>query len=192
MSSPEHRSAPPSAELPPRTFREQMHHSLREAKRMIDIANALFVHEDTQKGAEATLRAVINTGISLADTIPVFGEIASWGADIAKIVEDFRYKRRRKEAKKRGEDPDLVVREKFNLTPDVPTWVAVGTEVLEFFTGGFFPSHAIETTWQLAYDAKDIYRALRAARRVLNEAEEQHREAEQAANVFLSDSDPQE
>jgi len=114
---------------------------------------------DLVEGKEAALRTVSNTAISIADTVPGFGELASWGADLAKVWARYDYEKRREDAVKNGEDPDEVELSKIDLTPDVSVKIAVLTELLELLTGGLVPSHAIETGLQLKADWPKLKKA---------------------------------
>ncbi|HEU4985166.1 MAG TPA: hypothetical protein VFT58_05950, partial [Nitrososphaera sp.] len=100
-------------------------------RQVYSTAKEILANKDVRAGAKATVRTVINLGITAADFFPGIGEAASWAADAGKFV---------------GLD----------LTPNVPKWLAVGSELLEFPTAGLAPSHAIETGMQLWHDRKVI------------------------------------
>ena len=114
-------------------------------KRLQDIVE----DPEVRKGMVALLRTGINLGISGADTLPLgVGEMASWTADACKYIA-----------------------QKFNInvldtSPDVSLSVAVGTEALEFASGGLVPSHVVETTMQLKADWPRLKGAYDKARRI--------------------------
>lgn len=142
---------------------------------------------EIRQGGDAALRSVVNVAISCIDIVPGAGELASWGADVAAIVEEIRYRKRRGEAEDRGEDPNKVTHEKYNLTPDVSVWIKTLTEILEFVPAplpSMLPTHAIETAGQLYYDIPRMITALKKARVALVDIQAQHRVATQAAEVF--------
>lgn len=89
-----------------------------------------------RQAATAALRTLANIGISFADAVPVAGEVPSWLADLGKFTD--RWAR--------------VIGLSTDLTPDVSKQVAVGSEMLEAYSGTAFPSHAIETTLQIKAD----------------------------------------
>lgn len=104
-----------------------------------------------QGAVAACFRTIMNTGITAADFVPGIGEVVSGGADFLKVL--------RRSMKKVGVDPSFL-----DLTPDVSLRIALGSEVLEFGTGGLAPTHAIEGTMQLR---KDIPRIKEGAKRFM-------------------------
>lgn len=149
----------------------------------------LLKEGEVREGSEAALRSVINIAISCADVVPGAGELASWGADVAAIIEEIRYRARKKEAEARGEDPNKVKREKYNLTPDVHILIKTLTEPLELIPiplPFMMPTHSIETIGQLYYDIPRMIRGVKRAREVLTRIREQRQKARDAAKVFRS------
>lgn len=176
--------------LIPRSF-DELKQKLLTAKAYLEETRAtgkeLLKDEKIREGGEAALRSVINVAISCVDIIPVAGEIASWSADIAAVIEESRYQERRKEAEVRGEDPRKVKREKYNLTPDVHILVKTITEVLEFIPIPLpfvMPTHAVETVGQLYYDIPRMHLGLKKARENLKRIREEREKARTAARVF--------
>lgn len=107
---------------------------------------------EVREAAVAFGRALLNTGITLADALPNRkGEKVSWAADLAKIL-------------------SRVARvKKLDVTPDVSARVAVGSEVLEAITGGPMPTHAIETALQVRADMPRFRRGVERLREILGE-----------------------
>lgn len=100
-----------------------------------------------QEGAAASMRTLINSGISIGDFVPVVGAIFSWGADGLKVT--------RRIGQRVGVDLKFL-----DLTPDVGLGMAIGTELLELPTLGHAPTHAIETFLQLRADAPRMKKAV--------------------------------
>jgi hypothetical protein len=101
---------------------------------------------------QAIGRTIINILIIITDFNPLTEGI-SLLADIAKIIRN---------------TPGLYRHLKYNLdpTPDVKgirgIGIAVGSELIEPFTGDFFPSHAIESSIQFfGYDLPRIRKGLK-------------------------------
>ncbi|MCC6710867.1 MAG: hypothetical protein IT416_00755 [Candidatus Pacebacteria bacterium] len=109
----------------------------------------------------AVTRTVLNIGISVVDVFPGIGEVVSLGADLAKLT-------------------------KFDLTPDVNKGWAWGTEIIELFTGGVFPSHAIETTMQFIKDFPRIKEGAKRAKKIweAHQAVIKTKKVQDAASVF--------
>ncbi len=137
-----------------------------------------------KEGVEPALRTAINTAIAVVDLFPGIGEVTSWGADAAKIWAQYEYKKNRREAEEKGEDPDEVKLSPIDLTPDVSTSVAVLTELIEPFTAGFFPSHAIEGGLQLRVDWPKLKAAAKRLREIYNENSSVSEDEQQAGKVF--------
>ena len=93
-----------------------------------------------------TARTLVNGAISVLDAVPGLGELPSWAADGLKFAHIF--------SKQIGVPLDL--------TPDVSKTVAVGTEVMEFTSAGFMPTHLVETSLQLRADRKHLQRLKKA------------------------------
>lgn len=109
--------------------------------------------EEVQEALKAVLRALANAGISLADVVPIAGEIPSIGADVGKTVNRLLRV--------------FGVRHNFSdLTPDVPWLAAHGTEGLEIFTGTAAPTHLVETLWQFKADIPRIKEGIRTAKEI--------------------------
>lgn len=67
-------------------------------ERVRDTLKAITNDEDINQIAPATLRTIVNSGITIADTIPGIGEFFSWGADLVKMTHHFeRYSRDQRE-----------------------------------------------------------------------------------------------
>lgn len=110
----------------------------------------------------ALTRSLLNIGISIVDVVPGVGDVVSVGADVAKLTE-------------------------FDLTPDVGKGIAWGSEILEFFTGGAMPSHAIETTIQMFKDVPRIVKGLKKAEKIWNSHKDvvKSEQVQNAASMFL-------
>ena len=106
----------------------------------------VVTHPQVRAGAMGAARLALNTVITAADTVPGVGDVVSWAADAGKFT---------------GRHSP------FNLTPDVPHWVAIASEELESVTGGLAPTHAIETLLQLRSDIPRMRAGWRAAYGVL-------------------------
>lgn len=154
------------------------------AQESFSTGQELWKQDDVRTGGEAAFRSVLNIAISCVDVVPGAGELASWGADALKVLEEIRHRQKQKEALARGEDPRKVPREKYNLTPDVHVLVATLTEALEFVTFFTFPTHAIETTGQLWYDVPRMYRGIKQARKTLGDIRARRERAREAAKHF--------
>lgn len=89
-----------------------------------------------RQAATAAMRTLANIGISFADAVPFAGEVPSWLADLGKFTDRWAQ----------------VIGLSTDLTPDVSKEVAVGSEILEAYSGTAFPSHAFETTLQIKAD----------------------------------------
>lgn len=156
----------------------------RHASETSETSKELWKHDEVRRGSEAAVRSAINIFISCADIVPGVGELASWGADILKIYENSRHKKKQAEAVLRGEDPTKVPREKFNLTPDVHILTATISEALELLAFFTAPTHAIETVNQLWYDVPRIRDGVRKARAVLSDVQRRRADAREAAKHF--------
>jgi hypothetical protein len=88
---------------------------------------SMLKDKKVQESLKAAVRTLANVGITLVDFIPAIGDAVSIGADLLKLT-------------------------KFDITPDVSKKVAWGSEVLEIFSGGVLPTHAIEGGMQLRKD----------------------------------------
>ena len=160
---------------------DEVRKKIRHAQELLAL---LSQESEVREGSEALFRAVLNIAISCADLVPGAGEIASWGADVLKIIEEMRYRMRIREVAHTGGDTKKVKREGYNLTPDVHWLVAVATESLEALSFFMAPTHAIETLNQLWYDIPRILRALRKIYELLIQEQERHKKAAEAARRF--------
>jgi len=117
--------------------------------------------EKVRTALVALTRTLLNIGISVVDVIPGIGEVVSIGADLAKLT-------------------------KFDLTPDVSKGIAWGSEILELFTGGTFPTHVIETTFQVIKDIPRIKVGLKKAKEIwsAHRAVVKSEKVQKAAAVF--------
>ena len=97
--------------------------------------------EDAKEAINGLKRAALNIGISIVDVVPVIGDAISIGADIAKVT-------------------------KFDLTPDASKAIAWSTELLELISGGYLPTHSIETAIQLKADVPRIKKGLKAIQKI--------------------------
>ena len=88
----------------------------------------MWMDPDVRESFKAVGLALINMGISIADFFPGVGDAVSLLADAAKWT-------------------------KFDTTPDVPKWLALGSEGIELVFGG---SHLVETTGQILHDIPQI------------------------------------
>jgi|GEM_PF-2332958 len=143
---------------------EELRRLATKAKELYDLVSE---DPDVRTGAEASLRSVLNAALAVADAIPGAGAVGSWGADTAKVWARMKYHRERAEAVARGEDPDKVKLSPIDLTPDVRTEVAVGTEVLELIGADMIPTHAIEGGLQLRKDWPRIKKGFERLRELL-------------------------
>lgn len=103
---------------------------------------------EVRKGMEGMLRLAVNAGISVADTVPVVGDVISLSADAAKGLA-----------------------QRFNLrfldtSPDVSFSAAITSELIEPVTMGMVPSHLVETTLQARADWPLIKTAYLRARSI--------------------------
>ncbi len=156
--------------------------SLEKARNLYKALKEIATDEVVLEGAEAGLRTAINTAIVIADTIPGIGDLASWGADAAKLLARYKYHIQLRSVsaklKEAGMSEDeikhvtakTVKMSKFDLTPDASVSLALFTELTEAITGGFAPSHIFEAGVQLKYDRKRIAKAFKKVREILNNA----------------------
>jgi hypothetical protein len=119
------------------------------------LVSKLYRNEVVKQGAAATARLLINGVIVVTDIFPPT-EAVSWLADLAKMAQRVPFIARR-------------VGINLDLTPDVSATIAVGSEVLEIPSGGFFPSHGVETLFQLRHDAPRIARGVISAAQIVSE-----------------------
>lgn len=156
----------------------------RHARETQTTGQELWKYPEVQEGSEAAFRAAMNVAISYADIIPGAGELASWGADALKIIEEVRHRSKQKEAIAQGQDPTKVKREKYNLTPDISVYIITLTETLEFITFFTAPTHAIETVGQLWFDIPRMYKGIKKAREALVKIRAQRERAREAAAQY--------
>jgi hypothetical protein len=125
----------------------------------------MWADKDVRESLKATARALLNVGISIADFVPVIGDAISLLADAAKWTQ-------------------------FDLTPNVSKEIAVGSEGLELLSGGFLPTHAIETILQIRHDAPQIKKGLKRTKKIWTAHEKaiKSKRVADAAAVFDSKS----
>lgn len=169
---------------PLRTTKEALITALRQVQETYEAGKAVHTDPEVRAGSEAVFRAVMNIAISCVDILPGAGELASWGADLLKVIEEIRYRQRKQEVESAGGDVSLVKREKYNLTPDVHVSIATVTEVLELISAFTAPTHAIETTIQLWHDIPRMLHAFRKARALLAEEKQRRAKAKHAAELI--------
>lgn len=127
--------------------------------------------EECRTGLAALLRTITNASITVADVVPVLGEVASWSADACKFI-----------ARRTG-------LKALDLSPDVPEWVAYVSEGLEPMMGGVFPSHAIETGMQLKADLPRMRLAAERVQKIWNGQRLDDPKVIEATAVILNDND---
>lgn len=118
---------------------------------MIDIHSS--PDEDTKKvvrGVFACIKLPVNIFIGIMDFVPIKGAFFSWSADAWKFIAP-------RIAKKFQEEYGVS----FDLTSGVSKRYAIGTEIFEFFTFGFFPSHLLETRRWYKREGKAQIEAMR-------------------------------
>lgn len=124
----------------------------------------------TKEAFFALLRTLINVGISVVDLVPGIGELPSWVADAIKVTKEAKKKsvlRRSKDDESKSENDFW---QKIDPTPDVPVWIALGSEATEAVSGSVFPSHAIESSVQLiGYDLARITAGLERLKEIWGE-----------------------
>ena len=127
--------------------------------------------EECKKALYACFRALANLGISVIDFLPgMTGELPSWAADAVKIFKVAKAKNiERKKKEKNTTNGDKASSdkesqnfwEKLDPTPDVPIWIASGSEFVEFIPGGFpTPTHLVESIIQFKHDLPNIKKGL--------------------------------
>lgn len=123
--------------------------------------NMLSEDPEVAEGARATRRAVVNSAILVSELVPLVGDFPSWGADLAKFVVRTDRKVRTWEegraAARERRAPEPIPPSALDLTPDVSSWIAIGTEVIGVLRAmtGFIvpmPTHWIEGGLQLRAD----------------------------------------
>lgn len=127
------------------------------------VLQEIWQDEEARVALVAAGRLLINLGISLADFIPGFGDVFSWGADLLKWT-------------------------RLDLSPDVSKKIAVGSELSEVL-GGAVPSHFIETFIQLGYDIPRMKKGLKRAQEIWTAHQKaiNSPEVQDAAAVFASE-----
>lgn len=105
---------------------------------------ALWNDETTREALWAGARTVLHAGISISDFFPGIGEVISGGADILKSMHRLGQFTEYWLGKNLLPVPDL--------SPGVSWKVAVGSEILEPFTGGLAPTHLAEFYYVLRHD----------------------------------------
>lgn len=123
----------------------------------------VITDEETKEAFFAFVRLLINVGISAVDLVPGIGELPSWVADGIKTLKEAS-KIGKKGAKKK--DPESTFWAKIDPTPDVPLWIALGSESLEIPSGSAFPSHAVETVIQAGHDIPKIAKGLKRIKEI--------------------------
>ena len=131
-----------------------------------------------QQGTMAGLRAIINGGITVGDVFPGVGDAVSWVADMLKVTS--------RTARRLGVTEKIT--RLLDTTPDVSLIKALGSEGLEAVSFGFFPSHGIETTYQLKYDYPRIKEGFTRGLEIWREREiaEQEDYVENKGNIDLA------
>lgn len=124
----------------------------------------MIIDEEVKTGMLAFLRTCINLGITAADLIPVMGDAISLIADASKLTS-------------------------FDVTPDVSKKLAWGSEILEFFSLGVLPTHAIETVIQAYYDIPKIRIGLTRMKEIWSAHKDvvESTEISEAALIFLDE-----
>lgn len=138
--------------------------------------NLLSEDPEVAEGARATRRTVVNSAILVSELVPLVGDFPSWGADFAKfVVRSDRHVRTFEEGRAAAREkrvPEPIPPSALDLTPDVSSWIAVGTEtitVLRAMTGFIvpMPTHWIEGGLQLKADLPRLRAGVVKARELL-------------------------
>lgn len=161
-----------SPEIPPPSTKDTGH-IINFSRRM----ETMWNDPNVRQGAAAFSRTILNLGISLADFVPGGpGEILDVIATIAKTI---------KRIPGQKPDPSKI---SFDLTPDVPTWVAWAAEAPEVITNGVWPSYAIPTGLQMIRDVPRITEGAKQAVCILKgevaDYQANRSEIDTATNVF--------
>lgn len=138
----------------------------------------------------ALIRTLINVGISVVDLVPGIGELPSWVADAIKVSKEAKKKGIQQRSKNEKSEPTNNLWQKIDPTPDVPVWIALGSEATEALSGSVFPSHAIESSVQLiGYDLARITAGLERLKEIWgeNKGEETIKNIGQQAENELAD-----
>lgn len=118
----------------------------------------------------ALIRTLINVGISVVDLVPGIGELPSWVADAIKVTKEAKKKGVQQRSKNEKSESTNDFWQKIDPTPDVPVWIALGSEATEAVSGSVFPSHAIESSVQLiGYDLARITAGLERLKEIWGE-----------------------
>lgn len=111
-----------------------------------------------KEAVRAGARSLANGNLAMIELIPLVGEIPGWFADAGKLADPL--------ARKVGVSTDL--------TPDVPKWAAIGSELGTF--GHPIPTHLVETIWQLRHDIPRIRTGIQEAIKIVREEQEDYRD----------------
>jgi hypothetical protein len=171
---------------PAQRTKESLLAAIQKAREAYEIGKTLHQDPEVRTGSEAAFRSALNIAISCVDVVPGAGEVASWGADLLKIIEEIQYRQKKREVEKAGGDVSQIQRKKYNLTPDVHLLLATSTEALEALSFFTFPTHAFETLNQLWYDIPRMIKGARRARALLEEVRQKHARAREAAERFAA------
>lgn len=163
--------------------------------------------EKAREAFYAFLRTLANVGISVVDAFPGIGELPSWAADAVKFLKIAKAKNNDRKKEKSEDSPEQEEELKnfwarIDLSPDVPVWIASGSEAIDLAFASAIPSHAVETVMQLKHDWPRIKEGLKRikeimgvktleelkiiADRELNDYQENEGEIKQALETFKS------
>ncbi len=180
----------------------------KKKQRLIGGEKMRLILEDkkAREAFYAFLRTLANLGISVADAFPGIGELPSWAADGVKFLKIARAKNidRKKEKNKQSSEQEESKNfwARIDLSPDVPVWIASGSEAVDLAFGSVIPSHAVETLMQLKHDWPRIKDGLEKIKEImgtqtleelkiiadkeLNDYQENKDEIDQALGTFKS------
>ena len=122
----------------------------------------------------ALLRTLINVGISVVDLVPGIGELPSWVADAIKVTKEAKKTNLNQKISGDHSESKNDLWQKIDPTPDVPVWIALGSEAAELISGSAFPSHAVESSVQLVgYDLARMTAGLERLKEIWGEKQGQ-------------------
>ena len=129
--------------------------------------SAVLNNPKAKEGIVAIVRTAINTLGVVADFWPWAGEAFEALVILGKKIPKDNQGRR------------------FDLLPDVPTWLVVLANAGEIPTGGVFPSYAIPAGWQFSKDRPRIIEGYEQAKTILqNEKNDYHQNQPQINNAI--------